>query len=197
MIQHPSVSTQNLSKEALRTQLFELRGRVGDAVRAAAPLALVRHFFDSIEVRPGQMVSGFFPIGSEIDPLPLLAELRARGAKTCLPVVVGRGEPLIFRLFTGAENLVPVGFGCQAPGPEAGDVVPDILLIPLLGIDLIGHRLGYGGGYYDRTLASYSHQPRRIGVAFSCQEVDVLPAEPHDMKLELLLSETGLKDLTL
>jgi 5-formyltetrahydrofolate cyclo-ligase len=136
------------------------------------------------------VIAGFWPIADEIDIRPLLHGLAERGHPIALPVTGRRGEPLVFRAWQPGETLLPGRFGTSHPaGPE---VTPDILLMPLLAFDSQGNRLGYGGGFYDRTVALL---PRalRIGCAFSVQELDSVPTGPYDQKLHAIATEIGLR----
>lgn len=144
-------------------------------------------------VLPGTIVAGYFPIRSEIDPRPLMRRLSASGARLALPVVMGDGESLVFRLWREGEALEKASFGLSVPPARAPTVEPDVLLVPLAAFDAAGHRIGYGKGHYDRALARLDAGRRRlaIGLAFSIQRVDEVPAEPHDRPLDLILTEAG------
>ena len=142
----------------------------------------------------GMVVSGYWPIRSEIDPRPLLFALRERGARTALPVVLDGS--LIFRELGRNTELQPAGFGTYGPGPEADVLQPDWVLLPLLAFDRQGNRLGYGAGHYDRAIARMhreAHAPRLIGLAHSVQERDALPVGPYDVPLHGTLCEDGLR----
>lgn len=129
-------------------------------------------------------------MGSELDPEPLARALAASGRRLCLPVVLERDAPMIFRAWTSGEPLEIDAAGCPAPLPLAEAVEPDLIVTPLLAFDDAGGRLGQGGGYYDRTFAARP-DVTRIGLAFSGQRMDVLPAEAHDIRLHGVLTETG------
>jgi 5-formyltetrahydrofolate cyclo-ligase len=136
------------------------------------------------------IVAGFWPLPDEIDIRPVLTALHARGQALALPVTGRRGEPLVFRAWQPGEALLPGRFGTRHP---AGVVVtPDVLLMPLLAFDARGNRLGYGGGFYDRTIALL---PRalRIGCAFAAQELDSVPIGPYDQRLHAVVTEAGLR----
>ncbi|HMO08211.1 MAG TPA: 5-formyltetrahydrofolate cyclo-ligase [Paracoccaceae bacterium] len=137
----------------------------------------------------GQVLSGYWPMRSEIDPRPALA---AHRGPVCLPVTPPRGQPLLFRAWTPGAALVPGAFGTLVPeGPER---TPRVLVVPLLAFDRRGYRLGYGGGYYDRTLAALraAGPCTAIGFAFAAQEVDEVPTEPTDEPLDLIVTEAGV-----
>ncbi|MGC8526945.1 5-formyltetrahydrofolate cyclo-ligase [Acidiphilium sp.] len=137
----------------------------------------------------GAVVSGFWPIGAEIDIRPLLAELEARGHAIGLPVTPRRGLPLTFRRWRRGAALVPGRFGTSHP--EGEEVVPDFVLVPLLAFDRRGNRLGYGAGYYDRTLAGLP-DAFRLGCAYASQEVDEVPVGPQDARLHAVATERGV-----
>lgn len=139
-------------------------------------------------------VSAFLPIGSEIDTLPIMRALTNLGHITALPVVVGKNQPLIFRKWFVGEKLVPGAFGTSEPLPLEPEIRPQVLLVPLLAFDTDGYRLGYGGGFYDRTIEKLErHSPvTTIGVAFSAQRVDTVPRGAHDKPLQWIATETEL-----
>jgi 5-formyltetrahydrofolate cyclo-ligase len=151
--------------------------------------ALTAHLLDAAIVPPGAIVAGFWPIQDEIDIRPLLAALHARGHPIALPVTGRRGERLVFRVWRPGEPLVSGRFGTSHPSGE--ERTPDVLLIPLLAFDRAGNRLGYGGGFYDRTLALLPHA-LRIGCAFAAQELDAVPAGEYDAPLHAVATERGV-----
>ena len=142
-------------------------------------------------------VSGFIPLKSEIDVRPLMRKLAEMGAKLALPVVVGRGEPLVMRAWAFGAPLKGGGWGISEPADDAPEVYPDILLVPLLAFDRAGHRIGYGAGYYDMTITALrARKPvTAIGVAFAAQEVAQVPTTPRDARLDLVLTEREVIDL--
>lgn len=138
----------------------------------------------------GRVLSGYWPLGAEADPRPAM---RAHAGPLCLPVVLGRGRALGFRAWAPGEALVPGAFGAMVP-EAGGEVVPEVLIVPLLAFDRAGQRLGYGGGFYDRTLAGLRAQGPRlaIGLAFAAQEVASVPCEATDAPLDLIVTEAGV-----
>ncbi len=179
-------------KDTLRRAALARRDGLDASVRARGAEALAAAP-TMPAVLPGTIVAGYFPIRSEIDPRPLMRRLAASGARLALPVVMGDGESLVFRLWREGEALEKASFGLSVPPARAPTVEPDVLLVPLAAFDGLGHRIGYGKGHYDRALARLDADRRRlaIGLAFSIQRVDEVPAEPHDRPLDLILTEAG------
>jgi len=184
-----AVSIQE-SKATLRREAMARRDALpADARKAAAGAIAAREF--PLVVAPGTIVSGFMPLKSEINPLPLMQKLAQAGAQLALPVVAGRGKPLIMRAWRPGEELAAGVWGLREPKPDAAEVEPDIVLVPLLAFDRAGHRIGYGAGYYDMTIAQlHSRKPvTAVGIAFAIQEIPAVPITPHDARLDLVLTE--------
>jgi 5-formyltetrahydrofolate cyclo-ligase len=139
---------------------------------------------------PGALVAGFWPMGDEIDIRPLLRHLSEAGHALALPVTPPRGQPLSFRRWHPGDALIPGRFGTSIPADTAETVTPDALLVPLLAFDATGRRLGYGGGYYDRTLALLPGA-WALGVAFAGQQVALVPAGAFDVPLHGIATEAG------
>jgi len=182
---HPSTDKAELRRVALAR-----RDALPAAKRAAAAEVIAKRPFP-VAIAPGAVVSGFFPIRSEINPLPLMRRLVAAGATLALPVVAGRGRPLILRAYAFGDDLVPGQWGIREPAPEAPEVIPDVMLVPLAAFDRAGHRIGYGAGYYDMTIAKVrALKPvTAVGLAFAAQEIERVPATPRDERLDLVLTE--------
>jgi 5-formyltetrahydrofolate cyclo-ligase len=142
------------------------------------------------------VVSGYSPLKSEISPLPLMRRVADAGAQLALPVVSGRGTPLIMRAWSFGEALGSGVWGIREPKPEAPEVFPDILIVPLLAFDRRGQRIGYGAGYYDMTIARLRALKTIIalGIAFAVQETEEVPSTPRDAPLDLVLTEQGVVD---
>jgi len=181
------------AKAALRVRAHAQRAGIGHDLRAAAGKAVARHFFDGIVLDPGAIVAAYWPIRDEVDCQPIIVRLMDSAQPLCLPVVLGEDQPLQLRLWEDGTALYPAGFGTLAPEDGAPVVEPDIILMPLLGYDRHGTRLGYGGGYYDRTLASLGKRPRLVGLAFSSQELSDIPREAHDIPLDAIVTENGVR----
>jgi 5-formyltetrahydrofolate cyclo-ligase len=150
---------------------------------------LTRHVLLDYPPPADHVVSGFWPLDQEIDIRPLLLALHERGNPVCLPVTPSRGEPLTFRRWRPGDVLVAERFGTMRPVGE--ETVPGTLLIPLLAFDASGRRLGYGGGFYDRTLAGLPHS-FRLGCAFAVQQMDAVPVGPYDLTLDAVATERGI-----
>ena len=189
-----SDTSPNLKAELRRAALARR-----DALPAAARMAAAQTIAERglpIDVEPGAVVSGFSPLKSEISPLPLLRRLADAGVQLALPVVVGRGQPLIMREWSFGAPLNSGVRGIREPPADAPEAFPDILIVPLLAFDRTGHRIGYGAGYYDMTIARLRamKQVTAIGIAFAAQEIAAVPATPRDARLDLVLTEHGVID---
>lgn len=169
-----------------------LNKRAGLAVLAGPVGAVIaRNALAHVPIAASASVSAFAPMTDEADPIPLLEALAERGHPTGLPVTPRGRVPLEFRLWRSGEPRVPGQLGILEPTATAAAFEPDILLVPLLAFDRAGHRLGYGAGYFDRTLRELRAKKPilAIGIAYAGQEVDALPAEPHDEKLDWVVTE--------
>jgi len=141
-------------------------------------------------------VAAYLPIRSELSPLPLVTALAGHGVVTAMPETPAPGNPLVFRRWTPGDDLVDGPYGTQQPSPAADVLVPDLILAPMLAFDSGCWRLGYGGGFYDRTLAALRAAGRRvtaIGIAFDGQLVDKVPVGPYDVALDAVLTPSGLR----
>jgi 5-formyltetrahydrofolate cyclo-ligase len=183
-------------KAELRRAAQAHRDALPAEMRKAAAQAIAARAFP-LAIAPDTIVSGFMPLKSEINPLPLMRKLADAGATLALPVVVGLGKPLIMRSWQWGEPLVPGVWGIREPAPDAPEVQPDILLVPLLAFDRSGHRIGYGAGYYDLTIAQLrANKPIiALGIAFAAQEIETVPRTARDAQLDLVLTENETIDL--
>jgi 5-formyltetrahydrofolate cyclo-ligase len=188
-------SASQILKVDLRRQALARRDALSAAERAQAAESIAARTFP-IALAPGAIVAGFMPMKSEINPLSLMRKLAAAGARLALPVVAGQGQPLTMRAWAFGEPLVAGVWGIREPPPIAPAVAPDLLLVPLLAFDRAGHRIGYGAGYYDMTIAALRAQRVvvAIGVAFAAQEIAAVPATPRDVPLDLVLTEHEVID---
>ena len=163
---------------------------------AAAGARAASLFLAGIAVTPGSIVSAFWPMGDEIDPRPLMERLHATGIAIGLPVVVAKGAPLVFRRWRPGTRLVPGGFKTEVPSPEEPELTPNLLIVPLLAFDRRGYRLGYGGGFYDRTLAKLRDAGggvTAVGFAYAGQEVEAVPRADYDQRLDWIATERSLQ----
>jgi 5-formyltetrahydrofolate cyclo-ligase len=178
-------------KTALRARLRALRRRLAQDDPHAAELAAA---LLPLERLPAfRAFSGYHPLGSELDPRPLMRRLARAGATAALPVAASRDAALEFRRWEPGEALEPDAFGIPSPPRSAPALVPDLVIAPVLAFDRAGQRLGQGAGHYDRTLANLrALRPVFVlGLAYAGQEVEALPAEPHDERLDAILTETA------
>jgi 5-formyltetrahydrofolate cyclo-ligase len=182
------------SKGDLRTAALARRDALGDHERAAAAQAIAQRGLP-IAIKAGAVIAGYSPIRNEVDPFPLMQTLAAKGARLALPVVPARGKSLIFRAWSPNDRLMLGPLGILEPSPAAAELVPDIVLVPLAAFDRAGHRIGYGAGHYDFTLA-HLHKRRTlsIGLAFAAQQIPAVPTAPHDVMLDLVLTENETID---
>jgi 5-formyltetrahydrofolate cyclo-ligase len=183
-------------KKALRALARARRAAAGAEAAARASAEACAALLARLSPAPAEAVSGYWPMGGELDLRPALHGFAATGARVLLPVVVARDAPLAFRRWLPGDALVPAGLGTSVPDPSLPEGTPDILLVPLLAFDARGFRLGHGGGYYDRTIAALrgSGRPvRAVGVAFACQEMERVPVEDFDQRLDAVATERGLR----
>jgi 5-formyltetrahydrofolate cyclo-ligase len=187
-------SANAIPKAELRTAALNRRdGLDSDFRRRASDIIAAKALPFVLAERP-KVVSGYWPIRSEVDARALLERLAARGTTVALPVIVDRRE-LRFRAWRPGDPIAAAGFGTFEPRADAPEIVPDVMLVPLAGFDRTGHRIGYGKGYYDKAIAGIAaggHRPVLIGLAFSVQEVPAVPAETHDVRLDRIVTETAV-----
>ena len=184
-----------ISKKTLRQEALARRDRMWQEQRTIISQRLVDELPKLLDCLKGKTVAGFWPIKSEIDPRPLMLALKEHGITLALPAIIDK-TTMVFRIFDDGGKLVDMGFGTVGPSEKAKIVEPETLLVPLSAFDSEGNRIGYGAGYYDRAIASMrknGHNPLLIGLAFDCQKVSSIPAEPHDQKLAMILTESGLR----
>ena len=178
------------AKEAARERARLRRAEAHAIHLAGAALRLRDRFHDNIRIDPGAIVAGYAPIRHEIDPMPLLAALSADGHALCLPVVMEKEGALVFRRWRPGDGLTSGAFGVPTPLPHAPVVRPTLMIVPMLAFDRRGYRLGYGAGFYDRTITSLRSTGalETIGIAYVEQELDPVPTDPHDARLDLILT---------
>jgi 5-formyltetrahydrofolate cyclo-ligase len=186
--------TQPATIESLKAQVRRDAAARRDALpaaeRAAAAAAIAARPLP-VAVPAGAIVSGFSPLKSEINPVPLMRAFADAGARLALPVVAGRGKPLTMRAWAFGEPLVSGVWGIREPPLSAPDVFPDILIVPLLAFDRTGHRIGYGAGYYDMTIARLRGVKPviAVGIAYAAQEIAEIPTTERDARLDFVLTE--------
>jgi 5-formyltetrahydrofolate cyclo-ligase len=180
-----------LDKAVLRASALAARDALNEDHRTAAAQAIAVRGLP-FELAQNTIVAGYSPIRSEIDPIPLMRRLAGHGARLALPVIAARDAPLRFRSWSIHDKLRRGSLGIAEPMPEAEELVPDVLLVPLAAFDRAGHRIGYGAGHYDRTLERLRALKaiRAIGLAFAAQEIAAVPALSHDVVLDYVLTET-------
>ncbi len=157
----------------------------------AASARIGERVFERLAPVTGMLVGGYWPIRREVDCIPLLRRILEAGGAVALPAVTGPKQPLEFRPWTPATRMAAGRW--DIPHPAEGPAVqPAVLLVPLVGFDAAGHRLGYGGGYYDRTLAALPVRPLAIGLGFEFARLASLRPQPHDAAMDLIVTEAGL-----
>src|SRR5258707_4655728 len=181
------------AKTAFRTAALARRwGRAPDVRAAAAEAVAARPL--PVALAPGAVVSGYSPIRSEINPLPLLRRFAEAGGRLALPAIAGRGKPLILRAWTFGATLGRGQWGIREPQADAPEVDPDIMIVPLAAFDRRGFRIGYGAGYYDMTLDALRarQQVVAVGIAYAVHEIAEVPHHEHDARLDLVLTEAEI-----
>jgi 5-formyltetrahydrofolate cyclo-ligase len=184
------------AKSALRREAAARRDALPTEARQAAAEAIATPPFLQ-PIASGTVVSGFMPLKSEINPLPLMHKLAQQGARLALPRIVSRGSPLSMRAWEFGAALDRGQWGIREPKLDAPEVDPDVLLVPLLAFDRAGYRIGYGAGYYDMTIKRLRglKAVAAVGIAFAAQEVPKVPTTPRDERLDLVLTEREVIDL--
>jgi len=180
------------AKRAARLRAKAARDAL-DPTGAGGDLADI-FFREFPDLPKGAAIAGYWPKGSEMDVRPLLNRLVRAGHSVGLPVVLGKGRPLLFRRWSPGQPLSAGAFGILEPVPPAPEIRPDLLLVPLLAFDRSGRRLGYGAGFYDRTLAILREgggSVTALGVGYAAQEVDLVPCDVYDAPLDGIVTERG------
>ena len=182
-------------KKQLRLQALARRDALPLDWRVEMSLKIAEDGARELAVLAGEVVSGFMPMRSEVDVRPLMAAMAEKGGRICVPAILDK-TTIEFRELVRGAPLIDMGFGTVGPGPEAAVLDPVLMLMPLAAFDHRGHRIGYGAGYYDRAidrLHAKGLRPRLIAIAWDCQEVDNVPDESHDVQLDAVLTESGLR----
>ena len=180
-------------KRAERTRALARRAAAFALHGGAAGEHLARHGLDFLAPAPGTIVSGFSAIRDEIDPAALLARLAGEGLRLALPVLQGKGLPLVFRAWAPGDATNSATWGIAEPLPDRPVLEPDIVLVPLLAFDTEGYRLGYGGGFYDRTLARLRKLKPvvAVGIGYDQLKIDAVPHLDYDQRLDWVLTPSG------
>ena len=175
-------------RKEMRARLIEARMAVPPEVRARAAEAISERLASL--VAPGQVFSFYWPMKGELDFRPLAARLHAQGIMPALPVVLEKRQPMVFRPWAPGAAMMRGIWNIPQPATEE-TVVPDVTLAPVVGFSDDGYRLGYGGGYFDRTLAVLRPRPLAIGVGLAIQRLETIRPMPHDIRLDAIMTEAG------
>ena len=191
----PSADGQT-AKPALRAAALARRDALGRPERAAASEAIATRAIAILTAAGPSVVAAYRAIRSEVDPAAIADWALGQRIAVALPAVSG-GDSLVFRTYRPGEPLTDAGFGTVAPGSQVPEVDPDVIVVPLAAFDRAGHRLGYGRGFYDRGVARLRERglaPLTLGLAFAVQEVDAIAREPHDVRLDFVVTENETID---
>ncbi|CAX22515.1 5-formyltetrahydrofolate cyclo-ligase [Methylorubrum extorquens] len=175
-------------RRKIREKLIAQRVAISAEDRSAWSETIGRALTAALEPYASSLIGFYWPFRGEYDPRGVLTAMRERGSRLALPVIVERGQPLVFRLWSPGSLMVQGIW--KIPMPESGEAVfPDLLVVPLVGFDGQGYRLGYGGGFYDRTIATMPERPRTVGVGFELGRLETICPQPHDIPLEQIITE--------
>lgn len=184
------------SKKALRVTSLARRRSLPVPARAKAAGEAVTVFLDAVRPPAGEPVAGYWPMRGELDPRPLMANLAASGHPLLLPVITGDGQPLTFRAWREGDLLTAGPFGTREPPADAPEGLPGLVIVPVLAFDDAGYRLGYGGGFYDRTLAELRRRRPGViaaGFAYESQRSANLPRDDWDQQLDWIVTERAAR----
>ncbi|WP_139412356.1 5-formyltetrahydrofolate cyclo-ligase [Bartonella mastomydis] len=197
MTKVPLCETASSLRACARKNGLSRRDALSKEERALFSQHACQHFLEVLEKKGTDfsrlILAGYWPIKSEIDPRPLLEAIASRGGRLALPAVLD-STTMIFRAFSSHTQLKPMRFGTLGPGADNATVIPNNVLVPLSAFDHHCHRLGYGGGYYDRAVEALEKQGHKMalwGIGFSCQEVFSIPVAEHDLQLQGIFTEKG------
>lgn len=188
----PSWAEVRAWRKAERARLIACRAAVPPAARAQRDLAITAFLHAALPELASRHVGFYWPFKGEYDPRPLARALHRAGARLALPVVAERARPLLFRPWRPGIRMVPGIWNIPVPA-EGEPVLPDVLLIPLVGSDARGYRLGHGGGYYDRTLAAMPRRPLAVGIGFESLRLATIHPQPHDIPMDIVVTEGGVE----
>ena len=188
---NPSPEAIKAWKKSVREHLLQARQAISPADRQVWNAAINQHLQAHFTQLAGMTVGIYWPYMGEFDPRHVAASLREAGARIALPQVIQKAAPLQFRLWWPGVEMAPGVY--DIPVPQGTDVVtPDALLVPPVAFDAAGYRIGYGGGFYDRTLASITPRPLTIGVAFELCRLPTIHPQAHDLPLDHVVTEAGV-----
>lgn len=190
------ISDPTGSKSAARDAARLVRAEAQALAGRNATAQFAAHFFRSVAPAPGRSIAAYAPMGTEADPGAILRRACELGHVCGLPRILAKGEPLAFHCWQPGDVLEPGPYGPREPTLSKPQFRPDIVIVPLLAFDGKGHRLGYGGGFYDRTLAGMRADGKpllALGLAFCAQEVDQLVTGPYDERLDGVICERGVR----
>ena len=185
-------AADDITKSALRAAALSRRNALSAEERARASLAIAGHAGPIIAGARPRAIAGYLPIRGECDPRPIMETAWDHGLDVALPAIID-STTIVFRRYASGQQVVAGGFGTLQPAEDAPTLVPDLVIMPLVGFDRSGERLGYGRGHYDRAIGAIGasgKRPQLLGIAFAVQEVPPIPAEPHDMRLDWIVTET-------
>lgn len=180
-----------LWRKAKRAVLIERRLAISVDDRAAHAIVVTAHLTEMLEHERGRLIGFYWPFKGEYDTRPLTHDLHRRGCRFALPIVIERAKPLMFREWWPGIRMSHDIWNIPVPA-EGEAVLPDVLLVPLVGFDGQGYRLGYGGGYYDRTLATCRTKPRTIGIGYETSRISTIHAQPHDIPMDEIVTSRGI-----
>jgi 5-formyltetrahydrofolate cyclo-ligase len=179
-------------RRGIRSRLIERRLAAPAEERALWSATIEGHLEALLRAAPPAVVAAYWPVRGEFDPRPLVLRLAAEGWRAALPVIGARGAPMIFRAWSAEAAMAEGHYGIPVPA-DTPEVAPATLLLPLVGFDSGNYRLGYGGGYFDRTLAALAPRPRTIGLGFELARLDTVHPLAHDIPLDLVVTEAGVQ----
>lgn len=182
-----------INKSELRNEAKAKRAALSLSFMQQAANQAADNFLQNISLEKQNIIAAYYPINSELNPLLLAEKLWAKNKQICLPSVVENNQPMIFRAWQRGDELIAGAHNIKIPDENAPILVPDIIIMPLVAFDKKGNRLGYGKGYYDRTIAQMDKKPLLIAYAFSVQEVENIEYESHDVPLDYLVSEKEVR----
>lgn len=179
-------------RKAERERLIEARLAIDVETRRRHDAMITKHLETIIGPVEGTVVSAYWPFRGEPNLLPFVKAIEAGGGRCALPAVVARGKPLLFRAWSPGDPLARGVWNIPAPREGAPIVVPDVIVAPVVGFDQACFRLGYGGGYYDRTLAALANRPRFLGIGYASAALRTIYPQCHDVRMDAVITEAGV-----